>query len=62
MHTACTIAAHPMSLFWPYTHLDRLKEASSDIGKVVRIIVFTRSDGDADQLALASSRAHSLLY
>jgi len=29
---------------------------------MVRIIVFTRSVDDADQLALARSRAHALFY
>jgi len=43
-HHACTIVAHSKSPFWLYTLLDR----SISIGKVVRTIVFTRSDDDAD--------------
>jgi hypothetical protein len=54
----CTIVAHTMSPFWLYTPLDR----SIHMNKVVRTIVFNRGENDADQLALAGSRAHALLY
>jgi len=47
-----------MNPFWLYTHLDR----SINMGKVVRTIVFSRSDNDADQLVLAYNRVHTLLY
>ena len=53
-----TIVAHSPSSFRPYTPLDR----SISIGKVMRIIVFTRSDDDAYNLVLDCSRTHSLLY
>ena len=42
--------------------IDQEMAQSITIGKMVRTIVLTRSENDADQLALAGSRDHSQRY